>query len=558
MSNFNQTDSPQSGETIAVISTNHGQMKLRLFPEIVGPAAENFIELANQGKYNGVPFHRVIKNFMIQGGDFTNKNGTGGHAATGKNSTISDVYDSRLRHIKGALSWAKTNAPNSIGSQFFIVHAENGAHFLDHPPKGHSHEGYTVFGQLYEGFGTLDSIACIKTDSKDKPRENVIIESIAISILPSSQPEENMSKTVYNFSAGPSILPKQATKEAADAIADFASTGIGILEMSHRTKPIEGMVAETESLLRELLSIPAGYEVLFLGGGASLQFCMVPTNLLAPNANADYTDTGVWASKAIKEAKKFGKVNVVCSSKETTYDRIPKTFEQTPGATYLHVTSNNTIYGTQWKEFPQANTYLVCDMSSDILSHPIDVSKFGLIYAGAQKNMGPAGVATVIVRSSILGKAERDIPAMLDYRTHIEEKSMFNTPPVFSIYVMNRVLHWLKNYGGVGEMEKLNIKKSNLLYDVLDNSKLFKGTAAKEDRSTMNIPFVFQPSAVAEDKKEALEKEFLKAAVEKGLEQLKGHRSVGGFRASIYNAMPIEGVEALVGFMAEFEKKALG
>jgi phosphoserine aminotransferase len=314
------------------------------------------------------------------------------------------------------------------------------------------------------------------------------------------------------------------------------------------------MVAETESLLRELLSIPDGYEVLFLGGGASLQFCMAPMNLLAANAAADYTDTGVWAGKAIKEAKKFGKVNVVCSSKESVYNHIPKNFEQTPGATYLHITSNNTIYGTQWKEFPQANTYLVSDMSSDILSRPVDVSKFGLIYAGAQKNMGPAGVATVIVRSDILGKAEREIPTMLDYRTHIPEHSMFNTPPVFSIYVMNRVLHWLKNLGGVAEMEKINAKKAALLYDALDNSKLFKGTAAKEDRSTMNIPFVFQPSAVPEDKKEALEKEFLKTAVEKGLEQLKGHRSVGGFRASIYNAMPIEGVETLVSFMSEFEK----
>jgi len=362
-----------------------------------------------------------------------------------------------------------------------------------------------------------------------------------------------MNKVIYNFSAGPSTLPKQATEEAAAAAVDFAGTGIGIMEMSHRTKPIEGMVAETESLLRELLAIPSGYEILFLGGGASLQFCMAPMNLLDSNARADYTDTGVWANKALKEAKKFGKVNVVCSSKETIYDHIPKNFEQTPGATYLHVTSNNTIYGTQWKEFPKANTYLVCDMSSDILSRPIDVSKFGLIYAGAQKNMGPAGVATVIVRSDILGKVERDIPTMLDYRTHIPEHSMFNTPPVFSIYVMNRVLHWLKNLGGVSAMEKINAKKANLLYEALDNSKLFKGTAAKEDRSAMNIPFVFREEAVAADKKEAKEKEFLALAKERGLEQLKGHRSVGGFRASIYNAMPIEGVEALIAFLAEFE-----
>ncbi|MDR2732558.1 MAG: 3-phosphoserine/phosphohydroxythreonine transaminase [Fibromonadaceae bacterium] len=368
-----------------------------------------------------------------------------------------------------------------------------------------------------------------------------------------------MSKIVYNFSAGPSTLPKQATEEAAQAIADFAGTGIGIMEMSHRTKPIEGMVAETESLLCELLSIPSGYEILFLGGGASLQFCMVPMNLLGTDASADYTDTGVWANKAIKEAKRFGNVNVVCSSKESVYNHIPKNFEQTPGATYLHVTSNNTIYGTQWKEFPKANKYLVSDMSSDILSRPIDVSKFGLIYAGAQKNMGPAGVAVVIVRSDILGKLEqRKIPTMLDYRTHIPEHSMFNTPPVFSIYVMNRVLHWVKNLGGVAAMEKINVKKAGLLYDALDSSKLFKGTAAKEDRSTMNIPFVFREEAVSADKKEALEKEFLSNAAGKGLEQLKGHRSVGGFRASIYNAMPIEGVETLVGFLCDFEKKALG
>ena len=551
MTDFHQTDEPQSGETIAIITTNKGQMKLRLFPELVGVAAENFIELAKQGKYNNVPFHRVIKNFMIQGGDFTNKNGTGGHAAAGKGESIGDVYDPRLRHIRGALSWAKTNAPNSIGSQFFIVHAENGAHFLDHPPNGHSHEGYTVFGQLYEGFGTLDSIAESKTDGRDKPKEEIIIESVEINYF-------TPMKTVYNFSAGPSILPKPATEEAKAAITDFEGTGIGILEISHRTKHVEGMVAETESLLKELLSIPEGYEILFLGGGASLQFCMVPINLLGANSVADYTDTGLWASKALKEAKKFGKVNVVCSSKDSTYNHIPKTFEQTPGATYLHVTSNNTIYGTQWKEFPKANTYLVSDMSSDILSRPIDVSKFGLIYAGAQKNMGPAGVATVIVKSDILGKVERDIPTMLDYRTHIPEKSMFNTPPVFSIYVMNRVLHWLKNLGGVAAMEKINAKKANLLYDALDSSKLFKGTAAKEDRSTMNIPFVFREDAVAADKKESLEKDFLKIAVEKGLEQLKGHRSVGGFRASIYNAMPIEGVQALVAFMSEFEKKTLG
>lgn len=366
-----------------------------------------------------------------------------------------------------------------------------------------------------------------------------------------------MNKTVYNFSAGPSVLPKQATKEAAEAIIDFAGTGIGILEMSHRTKPIEGMVAETDSLLRELMGIPENYDIVFLGGGASLQFCMAPMNLLDEGASADYTDTGVWASKAIKEAKQFGTVNVISSSKSDVYNHIPKDFTQTPGASYLHVTSNNTIYGTQWKTFPKANTFLVSDMSSDILSRQVNVSDFGLIYAGAQKNMGCAGVTVAIIRKEVLGKVKRTMPTMLNYNTHITEGSMFNTPPVFSIYVMNRTLHWLKQTGGIAAREAFNNKKSDMLYNALDTSKLFEGTAAKEDRSTMNVPFVFKKEAVAEDKIEALQKEFLSFTLGLGLEQLKGHRSVGGFRASIYNAMPIEGVDALVKAMATFERKVL-
>lgn len=367
-----------------------------------------------------------------------------------------------------------------------------------------------------------------------------------------------MTNTVYNFSAGPSVLPKKATQEAAAAILDFAGTGIGILEMSHRTKPIENMVAETESLLRELMGIPENYDIVFLGGGASLQFCMVPINLLDEGGSADYTETGVWASKAIKEAKRFGKVNVIASSKESVYNHIPKDFTQTPGATYLHVTSNNTIYGTQWKTFPKAASYLVADMSSDILSRKVNVSDFGLIYAGAQKNMSCAGVTLAVVRNDILGKVNREIPTMLDYATHIPAHSMFNTPPVFAIYVMNRTLAWLKENGGVEEMEKVNAKKSELLYGAIDASKLFIGTAAKEDRSTMNVPFIFDPAVVAEEKKDDLQKEFLAFTKERGLEQLKGHRSVGGFRASIYNAMPLEGVEALVKALGEFEKKVLG
>ncbi len=367
-----------------------------------------------------------------------------------------------------------------------------------------------------------------------------------------------MSNTVYNFSAGPSILPKKATQEAANAILDFAGTGIGILEMSHRTKPIENMVAETDSLLRELMGIPENYDIVFLGGGASLQFCMAPINLLDENASADYTDTGVWASKAIKEARRFGTVNVVSSSKADVYNHIPKDFTQTPGASYLHITTNNTIYGTQWKSYPKPNTYLVGDMSSDILSHQVDVSDFGLIYAGAQKNMSCAGVTVAIIRKDILGKVNREIPTMLDYKTHIDGVSMFNTPPVFNIYVMNRTLAWLKEEGGVAEAEKRNAVKSGLLYNMLDNSKLFVGTAAKEDRSTMNIPFVFNKESVAADKIDDLQKEFLAFAKENGLEQLKGHRSVGGFRASMYNAMPKEGVEKLVQTMEAFEKKILG
>lgn len=366
-----------------------------------------------------------------------------------------------------------------------------------------------------------------------------------------------MNQNIYNFSAGPSVLPKEATKQAAEAVLNFANTGVGILEMSHRTPPIENMVAQTDSLLRELLQIPDSYEILFLGGGASLQFSMAPLNLCSSDDTVDYTDTGVWAAKAIKEAKQLAHVNVVSSSKESIYSYIPKDFNQSAKATYLHVTSNNTIYGTQWKTFPKANTYLVSDMSSDILSRKINVSDFGLIYAGAQKNMSCAGVTVVIVRKDILGKTNRIVPTMLQYQTHIEAKSMFNTPPVFPIYVMNRTLNWLQENGGVENIEKINIEKSNLLYEALDQSKLFMGTAAKEDRSTMNVPFVFNKENVSENQIQSLEKDFLNFTTERGLVQLKGHRSVGGFRASIYNAMPIDGIKALVQALEDFEKKVI-
>lgn len=369
-----------------------------------------------------------------------------------------------------------------------------------------------------------------------------------------------MSKTIYNFSAGPSTLPKQATKEAAEAIANFANTGVGILEISHRTPAVEEMVEDTNATLRKLMGIPEDYEIVYLGGGASLQFCMVPMNLLDEDGKADYINTGVWANKALKEAKALASgVKEIATSKPDNYTHLPTEFTQTPGATYLHVTSNNTIYGTEYFKFPKAESgYVVADMSSDILSRPINVKDFGLIYAGAQKNMSCAGVTTVIVRKDILGKVKRYIPTMLNYQTHIDSKSMFNTPPVFAIYVMNRVLHWLDANGGIAEMEKVNIEKSGLLYDCLDNSKLFMGTAAKQDRSRMNIPFVFRGEAVDPSKADALQKEFLAFAREQGLEQLKGHRSVGGFRASLYNAMPLEGVKELVRVMGDFEKKVLG
>lgn len=369
-----------------------------------------------------------------------------------------------------------------------------------------------------------------------------------------------MSKTIYNFSAGPSTLPPKATQEAAEAIKNFAGTGVGILEISHRTPAVEGMVEDTNSTLRKLMGIPEDYEIVYLGGGASLQFCMVPMNLLEENGTADYINSGVWANKALKEAKALASgVKEIATSKPDNYTHLPKEFVQTPGATYLHVTSNNTIYGTEYFKFPKAESgYLVADMSSDILSRPVNVSDFGLIYAGAQKNMSCAGVTTVIIRKDILGKIKRYIPTMLNYQTHIDGKSMFNTPPVFAIYVMNRVLHWLDDNGGIAEMEKVNIEKSGLLYDKLDNSKLFTGTAAKEDRSRMNIPFVFRKDAVDPAKVDELQKEFIAFAKAQGLEQLKGHRSVGGFRASLYNAMPLEGVKELVRVMGEFEKKILG
>lgn len=356
-------------------------------------------------------------------------------------------------------------------------------------------------------------------------------------------------KKVFNFSAGPGVLPASVLKAASQAAIEFAGTGMSLMEMSHRSKPVVAMFDETEALVRELLEVPSNYKVLFLQGGASLQFCMVPANILGENESADYTDTGAWAAKAIKEAKQYGKVNVISSSKDVTYNHIPKDFTQNADAKYLHVTSNNTIYGTQWKTFPtplNPNGFLVADMSSDIFSRPIDVSKFGIIYAGAQKNMGPAGATLVIIREDLVGSLDRKIPTMLDYKTHVEGESMFNTPPVFSVYVINQTLKWLKELGGVKAIQEINERKGAALYAEIERNSLFRCPVVAEDRSLMNVVFVMN------DPK--LEPEFAAFAKSKNLEQLAGHRSVGGFRASIYNAMTEEGVNALIDAMKEFEE----
>jgi len=351
----------------------------------------------------------------------------------------------------------------------------------------------------------------------------------------------------YNFNAGPSILPKETVENTTKAIKDFAGSGIGLMEVSHRSKDFEAVVNEAVALFKELLNIPDGYSVIFLGGGASLQFCMVPFNLL--EKKAAYLNTGTWASKALKEAKLFGEVVEVASSKEANYTYIPTNYTIPADADYFHITTNNTIFGTELHNDINSPVPVVADMSSDILSRPIDVSKYGLIYGGAQKNLGPAGVTFVIVKDELLGKVTRQIPTMLDYRTHIKENSLFNTPPVVSIYAALQTLKWLKALGGIDEMFRLNKEKAYLLYTEIDRNKLFKGTAAIEDRSLMNICFIMN------EKYRELESEFYQFAVSRGMVGIKGHRSVGGFRASIYNALPKEAVLALIKTMQEFEKK---
>ncbi|MEM9921585.1 MAG: 3-phosphoserine/phosphohydroxythreonine transaminase [Bacteroidota bacterium] len=354
------------------------------------------------------------------------------------------------------------------------------------------------------------------------------------------------TKKKHNFSAGPAILPASVLQEAAAAAANFNGMGLSILEISHRSAEFKAVLAESEALARELLGLSDDYAVLFLTGGASSQFFMAPLNILNNDQTACYVDTGSWSTKAIKEAKNYGQVNVLGSSKESNFTFIPKDYSVPDDARYLHLTSNNTIFGTQYHWWPETNVPFVCDMSSEIFSRPVDVNRFGLIYAGAQKNLGPAGTTMVIVRKDLLGKVERTIPTMLDYRTHIAKDSAFNTPPVYPIYVSMLTMRWVKSMGGVAAMQKHNEEKARLIYDELDNNPCFEGTAAKEDRSLMNVTFV-TPS-------EEVEKTFLSLCEEAGCVGVKGHRSVGGFRASIYNAMQKESVQLLVDLMKEVAK----
>ena len=350
----------------------------------------------------------------------------------------------------------------------------------------------------------------------------------------------------HNFSAGPSILPREVIEETAKAILDFNGSGLSVLEVSHRGKDFQAVMDEAVALFKEILNIPEGYSVLFLGGGASMQFCMVPYNFL--EKKAAYLTTGVWAKKAMKEAKGFGEVVEVASSADANYTFIPKDFTIPADADYFHVTTNNTIYGTELKGDLDSPVPMVADMSSDIFSRPVDVSKYICIYGGAQKNLAPSGVTFVIVKDDAVGKVSRYIPSMLNYKTHIDGGSMFNTPPVLPIYSAMQTLRWIKAQGGVKEMDRRATEKADMLYAEIDRNKMFVGTAAKEDRSRMNICFVMAPEY------KDLEADFLKFATDKGMSGIKGHRSVGGFRASCYNAMPKESVQALIDCMQEFEK----
>lgn len=349
----------------------------------------------------------------------------------------------------------------------------------------------------------------------------------------------------YNFVAGPSILPACVMEATAAACLDFNGMGLSLMEISHRTKEFQAVMDEAQALFKELLAIPEGYSVVFLGGGASLEFAMVPMNFL--EKKAAYLNTGVWAKKAIKEAKAFGEVAIVASSEADNFTYVPKDFEIPADADYLHITTNNTIYGTELRTDLDSPIPVIADMSSDIFSRPIDVSKYGMIYGGAQKNLSMSGVTFVIVKDELLGKVSRHIPTMLDYRTHVSKGSMFNTPPVVPIYCAMQTLRWIKSEGGVAEMARRAEERAALLYAEIDRNKLFRGTAQQDSRSLMNICFVMN------DAYKELEQEFLQFAQQRGIVGIKGHRDVGGFRASCYNAMPLEGVKELVKVMQEFE-----
>ena len=352
----------------------------------------------------------------------------------------------------------------------------------------------------------------------------------------------------HNFYAGPSILSEYTIKNTAEAILNFADTGLSVLEVSHRSKEFQAVIDEATALVKEILEIPEGFSVLWLGGGASMQFCMIPFNFL--NKKASYIDTGTWASNAIKEARLFGEVDVVASSKDANYTYIPKDWKIAEGSEYFHYTSNNTIYGTEIRKDPEVSVPMICDMSSDIFSRPIDWSKYIAVYAGAQKNLAPAGVTLVIVRDDALGHVERAIPTMLDYRTHIKKGSMFNTPPVLPIYSALQTLRYYKQLGGLKELERRDLEKAAALYNAIDESKMFEGTVTDpNDRSIMNVCFVMTPEY------KELEKDFMEFCANRGIVGIKGHRSVGGFRASLYNALPMESVKVLIEAMKDFEYK---
>ena len=357
-----------------------------------------------------------------------------------------------------------------------------------------------------------------------------------------------MPERIYNFSPGPSILPYSVLLQAAKDIVNFNDKGIGLIELSHRSKEFMAVAEETEALIRENLGVPAHYKVLFLQGGASSQFFMVPMNLLGPGKKATYLNTGTWSNKAIKEARLFGDIDVAFSSEEKKFNRVPGNEEYTidPASETVYFVSNNTIYGTQFQSFPDVATTLVSDMSSDILSRRIDVNRFGIIFAGAQKNMGPAGVTVVIIREDLLDKAPDNVPTMLRYKTHADKGSMFNTPPCFALYCVGLVMKWLKDMGGIDAMEKVNNKKASMVYDAIDSTDFYRGHAEVESRSKMNISFNLPTPE--------LEAKFIAEATADGLDGLKGHRSIGGCRASIYNAFPTEGVEKLVQFMEHFAR----